>query len=93
MSENQIIVVKAHKLWVWKIKKFCRSMIGKSLALAIAVTASICIGNTAVTQYQVEQKRLAAEQQRLGAEQQRLADEARFTTYDVPLLGIVKIEK
>ena len=79
MSKNEIVIeAKAWPRIVWKMKKFIKSTIGKSLALAIVVT-SVCVGSIAVTQYQ--------------AEQARLADEARFTTYDVPLIGIVKVEK
>lgn len=79
MSKNEIVIeAKAWPRIVWKMKKFIKSTIGKSLALAIIIMA-VCVGSIAVTQYQ--------------AEQQRLADEARFTTYDVPLIGIVKVEK
>lgn len=79
MSKNEIIVeTKFWPLFVWKMKKFIGSTIGKALTLAIVIMA-VCVGSIAVTQYQ--------------AEQARLADEARFETYDVPLLGIVKVEK
>lgn len=79
MSKNEIIIeAKAWPKIVWMMKKFIKSTIGKSLVLAIVIMA-VCVGSIAVTQYQ--------------AEQQRLADEARFTTYDVPLIGIVKVEK
>ena len=79
MSKNEIIIeAKAWPKIVWMMKKFIKSTIGKSLTLAIVIMA-VCVGSIAVTQYQ--------------AEQQRLADEARFTTYDVPLIGIVKVEK
>lgn len=79
MSKNEIIIeAKAWPKIVWMMKKFIKSTIGKSLTLAIVIMA-VCVGSIAVTQYQ--------------AEQQRLADEARFNTYDVPLIGIVKVEK
>lgn len=79
MSKNEIIVeTKVWPLFIWRMKKFVTSAVGKALALAVVIMA-VCVGSIAVTQYQ--------------AEQARLADEARFTTYDVPLLGIVKIEK
>lgn len=79
MNENEIIVeTKAWRRGVCQMKKFFTSMVGKALALAVVIMA-VCVGSIAVTQYQ--------------AEQARLADEARFTTYDVPLIGIVKVEK
>lgn len=79
MNQNEIIVeTKAWRRGVWQMKKFIKSTIGKSLALAVVIMA-VCVGSIAVTQYQ--------------AEQARLADEARFETYDVPLIGIVKVEK
>ena len=79
MNQNEIIVeTKAWRRGVWQMKKFIKSTIGKSLALAVVIMA-VCVGSIAVMQYQ--------------AEQARLADEARFETYDVPLIGIVKVEK
>lgn len=79
MNQNEIIVeTKAWRRGVWQMKKFIKSTIGKSLALAVVIMA-VCVGSIAVTQYQ--------------AEQARLADEVRFETYDVPLIGIVKVEK
>lgn len=79
MSKNEIAIeTKAWPLFVWKMKKLAASTIGKALALAIVIV-SVCVGSIAVTQY--------------NAERQRLADEARFETYDVPLIGIVKVEK
>lgn len=79
MSNNEIVIeTKAWSLFVWKMKKFIASTICKALTLAIVIMA-VCVGSIAVTQYQ--------------AEQARLADEARFDTYDVPLIGIVKVEK
>lgn len=79
MSKNGIVIeTKTWPLFVWRMKKFVASTVGKALALAIVIMA-VCVGSIAVTQYQ--------------AEQARLADEARFNTYDVPLIGIVKVEK
>ena len=78
MKNEIIIETKAWQKGVWQLKKFFATTIGKALALVIVIM-TVCVGSIAVTQYQ--------------AEQQRLADEARFNTYDVPLIGIVKVEK
>lgn len=78
MKNEIVIEAKAWPRIIWKMKKFIKSTIGKSLALTVVIMA-VCVGSIAVTQYQ--------------AEQDRLADEARFNTYDVPLIGIVKVEK
>ena len=79
MSKNEIVIeTKAWRRGVWQMKKFFTSMVGKALTLAVVIMA-VCVGSIAVTQYQ--------------SEQARLADEARFNTYDVPLIGIVKVEK
>ena len=79
MSKNEIVIeTRAWSKFVRKMKKFIATTVGKALALSIIIVA-VCVGSIAVTQYQ--------------AEQARLADEARFETYDVPLIGIVKVEK
>ena len=78
MKNEIVIETKAWRKGVWQLKKFFATTIGKALALAVVIMA-VCVGSIAVTQYQ--------------AEQARLADEARFETYDVPLIGIIKVEK
>ena len=83
MVPNEIIVnVKGYKMWVYKTKRLFTN-IGVKAICGCLVILTASIGFVALQQYESEKERIAAER----------AEQARFHTFDVPLLGTVKIEK